>query len=133
MNLYETFANNLVDEAKTFPLSETASITMLPIGGDKARRAFERMMEPYSARLQAGGSLTEAENKALNIRFYADHIVKGWTGINDAENQPIEFSPERAKALFTDKRLEGFFGLIVRMSQNEAAFKAQAEEDDSGN
>lgn len=133
MNLYETFANNLVDEAKTFPLSEEASITMLPIGGDKARRAFERMMEPYSARLQAGGSLTEAENKALNIRFYAEHIVKGWTGIKDQDGEAIEFSPERAKALFSDKKLEGFFALIVRMSQNEAAFKANAEEADEGN
>lgn len=133
MNIFETFANNLVDEAKTFPLSETASITMMPVGGDKGRRAFNKMMEPYAARLQAGGTLTEAENEALSKRFYAEFVVVGWEGINDADNQPIPHSVEAAKTLFNDKRLEGFFSLIVRMSQNEAAFRAQADENDSGN
>lgn len=133
MNLFETFQTTLVDEPKTFPLSEDASITMRPIGGDKARRAFEKMMEPYSVRLNAGGSLTEEENKRLTIRFYANHVVTGWTGIKDAEGVEIEFSPDRAIELFSDKRIEGFFTLIVRMSQNEQAFKEQADEGDAGN
>ena len=44
MNLYEAFEKTLVDEGKTFPLSAEASITLLPVGGDKARRKFEQMM-----------------------------------------------------------------------------------------
>lgn len=134
MDIYEAFERNLEDTPKEFPLSDTASITLLPMGGEKARRAFERMMEPYSPRLNAGGKLTEEENKALNVRFYAEHIVKGWTGIKDrGGKQDIEFSVDNAKALFSDKKLEGFFALIIRMASNDAAFEAAKAEADEGN
>lgn len=133
MNIYETFESTLVDEAKSFPLSDTASITMIPTSGDKARRAFERMMEPYGPRLQAGGVLTEQENKDLNVRFYSEVIVKGWSGIKGRDKEDIPFSVENAKMLFSDKKLAGFFALIIRMSQNDAAFEAAAIEADEGN
>lgn len=133
MNLYEAFESNLVDETKTFPLSDTASIKLLPTGGEKSKRAFERMMEPYSVRLNAGGKLTDAENKKLNIEFFAKHIIKGWTGINDKEDNPIEFSPEAAVALLSDPKLERFFLMVVKMASNDASFEAAREEDDAGN
>jgi hypothetical protein len=134
MNIYEQFASDgLIDEAKTFPLSESAEITMLPTGGEKARRAFEKMMEPYGPRLNAGGKLTDEENKKLNARFYAEYIVKGWKGIKGKDNEEITFSKENALALFTDEKLAGFFALIIRMSQNDEGFKAAAEATDEGN
>lgn len=133
MNIFETFQTTFVDEAKTFPLSDTSEITLRPIGGDKAKRAFEKMMEPYAPRLNAGGTLTDEENKKLSIRFYAEYVVVGWKGILDADKNEIEFSPDVAKDLFSNPKIEGFFTLIVRMSQNEGAFKAKAEEGDAGN
>jgi hypothetical protein len=133
MNLYEAFETNLDDTAKEFPLSDTASITLMPIAGDKSRRAFERMMEPYSVRLNAGGKLTDEENKALNVRFYAENIVKGWKGIKDREGNEIEFSAEAATALFTDDKLASFFALIIRMASNDASFEAKKAEADEGN
>lgn len=133
MNIFEAFESHLVDEAKTFPLSDTASIKLLPTGGEKAKRAFERMMEPYSVRLNAGGKLTDAENKKLNVEFFANHIIKGWSGILDREGNPIEFSPAAAEALLSDPKLERFFLMIVKMASNDAAFEATREEDDAGN
>lgn len=133
MNLYEAFERNLVDEPKEFPLSDKTFITMLPVGGDKARRAFERMMEPYSPRLNAGGKLTEQENKDLNVRFYAEHIVTGWRGLNDREDKPIKWTKETAAALFADEKLASFFALIIRMASNDAAFEAARAEEDEGN
>ncbi len=133
MNLYEAFERNLVDEPKEFPLSDKSFITMLPVGGDKARRAFERMMEPYSPRLNAGGKLTEQENKDLNVRFYSEHIVKSWRGLQDRDGKEIKFSKDAAAALFADEKLQSFFALIIRMSSNDAAFEAQAAEADEGN
>lgn len=133
MNIYEAFENNLEDTPKEFPLSDTASITLLPISGEKSRRAFERMMEPYSVRLNAGGKLTEEENKNLNVRFYAENIVKGWKGIKDRDGNDIEFSVENAKTLFADEKLVGFFALIIRMASNDASFEAKKAESDAGN
>lgn len=133
MNLYEAFETNLEDTAKEFPLSDTASITLMPIAGDKSRRAFERMMEPYSVRLNAGGKLTDEENKSLNVRFYAENIVKGWKGILDREGNEIEFSVENAKMLFSDEKLTPFFALIIRMASDDASFEAKKAETDAGN
>lgn len=133
MNIYEAFENNLEDTPKEFPLSDTASITLLPISGEKSRRAFNRMMEPYSVRLNAGGKLTEEENKNLNVRFYAENIVKGWKGIKDRDGNEIEFSVENAKALFSDEKLTGFFALIIRMASDDASFEAKKAESDAGN
>lgn len=133
MNIYEAFERNLDDTPKEFPLSDTASITMLPVGGEKARRAFERMMEPYSPRLNAGGKLTDQENKDLNVRFYAEHIIKGWKGITGRDGEDIPFTVDNAKMLFSDDKLAGFFALIIRMASNDAAFEAARAEDDAGN
>jgi hypothetical protein len=133
MNLYEAFERNLVDEAKEFPLSDTAAIKLIPVGGDKARRALERLMEPYSPRLNAGGKLTEEENKQLNVRFYAETVIKGWTGIKGRDNEDIAFSVENAKKLLSDEKLAPFFSLIIRMATNDAAFEAARAEEDEGN
>ena len=133
MNIFDAFETNLVDEAKTFPLSDTASITLRPTGGDTAKRAFERMMEPYSVRLNAGGKLTEQENKDLNVKFFAEHIIKGWEGITDRDNNVIEFTPENAVKLLSDKKLERFFLLVIKMASDDESFGAAREEDDAGN
>ena len=133
MNIYEAFESDMADEAKTFPLSDTASITLMPTGGEKAKVAFERMMEPYSVRLNAGGKLTEQENRKLNIEFFAKHIIKGWEGINDREGKEIKFSPETAIELLSDKKLERLFLLIVKIASDDDSFAAAREEDDAGN
>lgn len=133
MNLYEAFESNLEDTPKEFPLSEDASVTLLPIAGDKARRAFERMMEPYGPRLNAGGKLTDEENKALNVRFYSESIIKGWKGIKGRDGEEISFSPDNAKNLLSDEKLTSFFALLIRMASNDAAFSAKAAESDEGN
>lgn len=133
MNLYEAFERNLIDEPKAFPLGDTEEITMLPAGGEKARRAFEKMMEPYAARLNAGGKLTDEENKKLNVRFYAEYIVKNWKGFTDRVGKDIPFSVDNAKKLFSDKKLEAFFALVIRISQDDSAFQAAADESDAGN
>jgi hypothetical protein len=133
MNLYEAFETNLDDTAKEFPLSEDASVTLLPIAGDKARRAFERMMEPYGPRLNAGGKLTDEENKALNVRFYAENIIKGWKGIKGRDGEEIPFNAENARNLLSDEKLTSFFALLIRMASNDAAFEQKAAEADEGN
>lgn len=133
MNIYEAFERNLIDEGKEFPLSDTCYITLLPVGGDKARRAFERLMEPYSPRINAGGKLTEDENKRLTVDFYVNTVILGWRGMQDRDKNDIPYSKENARMLLSDKKLESFFGLLIRMASNDAAFEAARTEEDAGN
>jgi len=134
MNIYETFSKPaFLDSAKTFPLSETASITLLPLTGEKSKREFQKLMEPYTPRIKAGGTLTETEQKSLNLRHFSETVIVGWKGITGANNEEIKFSPEAAKSLLGDPKLESFFDLIAKMASNEAGFTEAQHQEDEGN
>jgi hypothetical protein len=131
MNLYEAFDVVVQQDSKTFPLSETASIDLLPMASDIARRKFDAMMEPYQPRIDAGGKLTEEENKRLNVRFFAEVVITGWQGLEDADGKPVPYSKENAKKLL--EALPRFFALVVRMASNEEAFTSARAKADEGN
>lgn len=131
MNLYEAFDVQVSQDAKTFPLSETASIDLLPLGSDVAKRKFDQLMEPYQARLNAGVKLTEDENKKLNIRFFSEVIVRGWVGMKDSEDKDIKFSPANAAKLF--EALPRFFALVLKLASDEDAFTITKNGDEEKN
>lgn len=134
MNIYEAFEQEpVVDEAKSFPLSETANILLRPLSGETSKRALEKLMEPYSVRLNAGGKLTDEENKKLNAEFYSQNIIKGWNGLTDKDKKEIKFSPKAAEALLLDPKMERFFHLVVKIAADEDQFRAARTEDDAGN
>lgn len=131
MDIYSTFDVQLSEDAKTFPLSDDASIDLLPMGSEFSRRKFEQMMEPYQARLKAGGELTEQEATKLNTRFFAEVIIKGWKGLKDKEGKDIKFSVENAFKLL--EALPRFNALIARMAADESAFQIAKVEEEVGN
>lgn len=134
MNIFEAFEQEpIIDEAKSFPLSDKASISLRPLSGETSKRALEKLMEPYSIRLNSGGKLTDEENKQLNAEFYSQTIIKGWKGLTDREGKEIKFSPAAAAALISDPKMERFFGLIVKMAAEDDQFRAAREEADAGN
>lgn len=134
MNIFEAFEQEpIIDEAKSFPLSDKASISLRPLSGETSKRALEKLMEPYSIRLNSGGKLTDDENKNLNAEFYSQTIIKGWKGLTDREGKEIKFSPAAAAALISDPKMERFFGLIVKMAAEDDQFRAAREEADAGN
>jgi hypothetical protein len=131
MNLFEAFDVQVSQDAKTFPLSETASIDLLPLASDVAKRKFDQLMEPYQARLNAGIKLTEDENKKLNIKFFAETIVRGWKGLTDAEGKDVKYTTENAAKLF--EALPRFFALVLKLSSDEDAFTITKTADDEKN
>lgn len=141
MNIFEVFDKQVSQDAKTFPLSEDASIDLLPMGSDLARRRFEQLMEPYQARIKAGGELTEEEAKKVNTRFFAEVIITGWKGIREAPTdeekaakkpgKEIKFSAENAFKLL--EALPRFNALIARMAADESAFEIAKVEDEEKN
>lgn len=141
MNIYEQFDVQVSQDAKTFPLDENSSIDLLPMGSELAKRKFESMMEPYQPRLNAGGKLTEEENKRINLKFFSEVIIVGWKGLREtptaeekAAGKPgkeIKYTPENAFKLL--EALPRFFALVVRMASDEEAFTIQKNIEDEGN
>lgn len=137
MNIYEQFDVQVSQEAKTFPLSDDASIDLLPMGSDFAKRKFDQIMAPYQPRLNAGGKLTEEENKRLNLKFFSEVIVRGWRGLREAPTEEgklgkeIKYTPEAAAKLF--EALPRFFALVVRIASDEDSFVIEQIKADEGN
>jgi hypothetical protein len=131
MNLYEAFDVQVSQDAKTFPLSEDASIDLLPLASDVAKRKFDQLMEPYQPRLNAGVKLTEDENKKLNIKFFSETIVRGWVGMKGSDGKDIKYTPENAAKLF--EALPRFFALVLRLASDEDAFTIAKVEDEEKN
>lgn len=134
MNLYETFDTpELVDSAKEFPLSESAYITLLPLTGEKSKRYFQKLMEPYAARLKAKSELSEKEVRQLNLRHFCECVIVGWRGLKGKDGEEIPFSRDAAKTLLGDPKLAKFFDLIATMASNDAAFAEEQAIEDEGN
>lgn len=131
MDLYATFDKQVSQDAKTFPLSDTASIDLYPMASDFARRKFDQLMEPFQARIKAGGELSEAEASKINLRFFAEVIIKGWRGLKDKDGKDIKFTPENAQKLL--EALPRFTAMIARMAADESAFEIKQTEEDVGN
>ena len=133
MNPYEVkdFTKEIDDKPKRFPLSATAGITLIHMGGETAQRAFNELMRPYEARLKMGSDLTEAESKALNLSFIVDTIVKGWDDITDKDGNDVPYSREAAMAMFS--ALPRFLALVMNMAKEEDAFEKARVEEEVGN
>lgn len=141
MNLYEVFDVKVSQDAKNFPLGDDSSIDLLPLASDFAKKAFDDLMEPYQARISAGVKLTEEENKKLNIRFFSETIVRGWSGLRakptdeqkaaGEKGDLIPYSPENAAKLF--EALPRFFALILKLSSDEESYTLNKTADEEKN
>lgn len=141
MNLYDVFDVKVSQDAKNFPLGDGASIDLLPLASDVAKKAFDDLMEPYQSRIAAGVKLTEEENKKINLRFFAETICRGWNGLRAkptseqvAAKEPgdlIPYSPEAATKLF--EALPRFFALVFKLASDEDAYTVKKTADEEKN
>lgn len=131
MNPYELFSKEIDDKPKRFPLSQTSGITLIPMGGETAQRAFNELMRPYESRLKMGSALTEDESKELNIKFMVDTIVKGFDGFEGSDKQPVEYSKEVLTAMFS--KMPRFLALVMNIAKEEDNFEKAIIQEEVGN
>jgi hypothetical protein len=141
MDLYDVFDVQVSQDAKTFPLGDGASIDLLPLSSDIAKRKFDELMDPYQSRIAAGVKLTEEENKKINLKFFAETIIRGWKGLREkptaeqaANKEPgdlIPYTPENATKLF--EALPRFFAMVFKLASDEDAFAIKKTADEEKN
>lgn len=129
------------DLFKTDPEAETEGLVLdygdfqiriARAGG--ANRAFARALEarlkPYRRQLQSE-TLDEQVAERILRETYADHVILGWRGVNDAAGKAMAFTRDNVLTLLAD--LPELFRDIQDQAGRVALFRAQALEDDKGN
>lgn len=135
MNLYETFGTSKDAESGrgiVLRYGPETSITIHRAGGTNQRflKRYEAKMKPYTRQIQTN-TMDEELSRRLTAELYADAVIIGWEGVQDAEGKPIEFSVENATKLLLD--LPDLFNDIRSAANDRALFKADADEAATGN
>ena len=108
-----------------------ASLTVAP--ATRANKGFNSasLLKALPMQRRAGGKMTpdlvDAHRNDL-IPIYANHVIKGWTKVVDANGNEVPFSKENALA-FLQALPEQEMDNLVEFCSNEANFReATAEE-----
>lgn len=69
----------------------------------EANRAYWSAYLAAGDALQGGQRLAGqlAENRAADVALFADHVLKGWAGVVDADDKPVPFSAATAREWLT--------------------------------
>ena len=113
-------------------LGEVGRFTIARAGGSNQNfaKAFKRLTQPYR-RAIASGSLDDKTSQEILIAAHVEATILGWEGVTDESGNPLPFSKENAKKLFTD--LPELFEEIRRASEDAANFRAFVMEESAGN
>jgi hypothetical protein len=74
------------------------------------QKALRRAMthQGRKQRIQAALDVDTEQYEAISRSLAADHLLLGWRGIEDSDGNLLEFSPELAKRLMTERKYRPF-------------------------
>lgn len=104
-----------------------------PGGSNTAfKKRFNELTAPYRIRgIDIEEIMDDEESKRVMVQVYAETVVKGWTGVVDAQGNDYPFSVENAIALFSAH--EDLFSIIMQAAQKRSLFQQRLQEADAKN
>jgi hypothetical protein len=132
-NPYALFASDKTAETQGIDLDYGPfRITIARAGGSNRKYSlvFERVVGPHRLAIQ-NGTFDEDASVRLLAQVYAEAIILGWSGVTDAQGQPLEFNTDNCVKLLTD--LPDLFSDIQAQAGKAANFRASAVEDAAKN
>ena len=139
MNIYKKFRTDEKLETKGIELNYGDNSKGLPIliriaraGGDNIQftKTLEKRTKPFRRQLQLD-TMDEKVAKKLMLEVYADSVILGWSGVEDADNNDIPFTRENCIKVMTD--LPDLFADIQEQAGKAALFRIEVLEEDSKN
>lgn len=122
-----------VSGEKWVPFDEETKILLSGIVNDAYQVALERMrrrLQRNDAQFDEGevgvidGERTEHQNHCLLLGHF---IVKGWEGVQDADGNPLKYTPSAAADLL-DANIEFFVFVLREAGKISAQAKAELDE-----
>ena len=139
MSLYKQFKTDKNVEKEGIVLNygknskgEDIEIRIARAGGANVQYAklLEAKTKPYRRQIQNETLDNEVAEK-ITKEVYAKAVVMGWTGVEDENGKPLEFSSENCIKLFDD--LPDLWMDIQQQSTKAALFRADILEQDAKN
>lgn len=103
-------------------------------GGSNKRfkTLFNELTAPYRIRgVEMEEIMSDDESKRVLVEVYAKTVVRGWSGVVDAEGNEIPFSVENAIMLFS--KFDDLFSIIMQAAQKREIFRSAVAEEDAKN
>ena len=95
-------------------------------GSNKAfQKAMAAKTRPLQRQIQTNTASEEVLTKVI-VEVYAETVILGWSGIEDQDNNPMEFSRANVIKLFTD--LPDLFADVRAQAQEISIFRADLME-----
>lgn len=111
---------------------EMIEIRIARAGG--ANNAYSKLLEakikPYRRQIQ-NDTMDNDVAERITKEVYAKTVVLGWTGVEDRDNKPLDFTVDNCVKLFDD--LPDLWSDIQAQSVNVALFRAEVLEADAKN
>lgn len=139
MSLYKQFATDKVVEKDGVVLEygknskgAQIKIRIARAGGanQKFSKILERKTKPYRRQLQ-NETLDEEIGAQIQREVYADSVILGWEGVEDADGNDMAFTRDNIIKLLTD--LPDLFADIRDQATKSALYRANILEEDAKN
>ncbi|WVW77404.1 tail assembly chaperone [Stenotrophomonas phage vB_SmaS_Bhz59] len=93
------------------------------------QKALERETKPYKRAIQTK-TLSDALAHTIYLRAFVAGVLLGWEGVEDENNQPLQFTFDNALKLFTD--LPDLFAQLKEDASDVSLFREEVLEADLG-
>lgn len=112
--------------------NEQINFTVAREGGRNIQyqKVAEQIFKPYRRQIQHGQIDPQLLDELL-AKVYAKSVVKGWEGVEDEKQQPLEFSEANVLKVLTD--LPVVFDAIKEVARDYNQFLLEGLEDDAKN
>ncbi|MGQ0664604.1 MAG: hypothetical protein ACT4P2_13710 [Pseudomonadota bacterium] len=130
---YQQFTTDPVLETEGIVLDYgDFKITIARAGGANRKfgKALDAKLKPHRRQIELG-TLDDKLATRLMAEAYAEAVVRGWSGMTDADGHPLPFSRENAVQLLSD--LPDLFRDVQEQASRIALFRRQSLEDSEKN
>ena len=118
------YGKNSAGEPITFRIARSGG------ANTEYRRVLDLKTKPYRRQLQ-NGTVDVAILEDLVLQTFAETVVLGWSGVEDAEGNPLAYSKEAALKLMQD--LPELYQDLLEVSQRASTFRQEEREADAKN
>ncbi|WP_294626576.1 hypothetical protein [uncultured Rothia sp.] len=118
------YGKNSAGEPITFRIARSGG------ANTEYRRVLDLKTKPYRRQLQ-NGTVDVAILEDLVLQTFAETVVLGWSGVEDAEGKVLPYSKEAALKLMQD--LPELYQDLLEVSQRASTFRQEEREADAKN
>lgn len=132
-NLHAQYETDEVLEAAgvEVPLGDNIFITVRSFRCPAVQEAHRRMQDGVKHLRRRNKELDPKTAKEMAHRLLAEHVIVGWRGLKDAEDNEIEFTAANARELLEE--LPHVADILADAAGNISTFQAQLDEEAEGN